>query len=83
LGSEHEFERNAVRARAARENVLGQARELFVESNPPGGRALVTRCVRELIKAESHGEVDMVRGAVMELAVASLAWAVRLGLSQA
>ncbi len=82
MDSEHEFEHNAVRARAARENVLGQARELFVVSNPPGGRAHVTRCVRELIEAESHGEVDMVRGAVMELAVASLAWAVRLDLRQ-
>jgi hypothetical protein len=82
LDSEREFERNALRARAARENVIGQARELFVESNPPGGRALVTRRVREVIEAESHGEVDMVRGAVMELAVAALAWAVRLDLRQ-
>lgn len=75
-----EAARETRRAAAAEVGALiaRQVEELIVAGDIMGGRALVARRIRELLRAEQRGDRDALRAAVMELTVAGGAWVAAL-----
>jgi hypothetical protein len=70
-----------VRRHAAREVagvIAAQVEELVVAGDIMGGRALFARRVREIAEAERRGDVEALRAAVMDGAVALGAWVAAL-----
>jgi hypothetical protein len=77
-----EWKEGQAKARAAREIVAAQIVEDLVGRDMTGDREVFLRRLRDLAEAESSGDVNMVRAAVMELTLAGAAWAVALDLRQ-
>lgn len=69
-------------ARGARAVVAAQLADLLVGEDITGGRELLALRVKEFAVAERTGDPMLIRGAVMALAVAGGAYAVRLDLRQ-
>lgn len=77
-----EWQDGQAAARRAREDVVEQLGTLIIGLDMTGSASNFAHRLRQLADARREGDREVLRGAVMEVAVACAMWAVALDLKQ-